>query len=296
MQTITIEHAQIGSLFSLYRQAARKKISWQAPDKPSLAAQVLHLQIDPQHFQKYQQFFAYNAPVPNAPYFYLLAQKAQLWFLTLPQFVFKPMGMVHLGVSFNQLGALELKADYQLQLDLHSVRTCKAGVIFEVRARFVIGDAPVLEINNIYLNRIKNLSPEPLPQLFDFKEDLPESQNEVLYYRQKRIRRYAILSKDINPIHLSRLSARAFGFRRAIVHGMYNVCSIYSVIYQHKLSCAYNPHRSIFAFKSAVFLPATAQLAHQVQNQQCDVVLSGKERVYMLAHFQETTPTGATFG
>lgn len=33
-------------------------------------------------------------------------------------------------------------------------------------------------------------------------------------------RRYARVSGDINPIHLHALSARAFGFRRAIAHGM----------------------------------------------------------------------------
>ena len=34
-------------------------------------------------------------------------------------------------------------------------------------------------------------------------------------------RRYAAVSDDRNPIHLSALSARAFGFPRAIAHGMY---------------------------------------------------------------------------
>ena len=34
-------------------------------------------------------------------------------------------------------------------------------------------------------------------------------------------RRYAAVSGDRNPIHLSALSARAFGFPRAIAHGMY---------------------------------------------------------------------------
>lgn len=34
-------------------------------------------------------------------------------------------------------------------------------------------------------------------------------------------RRYARVSGDVNPIHLSALSARAFGFRRTIAHGMW---------------------------------------------------------------------------
>ena len=34
-------------------------------------------------------------------------------------------------------------------------------------------------------------------------------------------RRYAKVSGDVNPIHLSGLTAKAFGFKRAIAHGMW---------------------------------------------------------------------------
>jgi acyl dehydratase len=34
-------------------------------------------------------------------------------------------------------------------------------------------------------------------------------------------RRYAAVSGDLNPIHLSRLTARPLGYPRAIAHGMY---------------------------------------------------------------------------
>jgi hypothetical protein len=36
-------------------------------------------------------------------------------------------------------------------------------------------------------------------------------------------RRYGFISGDVNPIHMSDLSARAFGFPRAIAHGMWSL-------------------------------------------------------------------------
>nr|WP_255479663.1 MaoC/PaaZ C-terminal domain-containing protein [Quadrisphaera sp. RL12-1S] len=36
-------------------------------------------------------------------------------------------------------------------------------------------------------------------------------------------RRYAAVSGDVNPIHLSALAARAFGFRGAIAHGLWTL-------------------------------------------------------------------------
>src|SRR6478736_7296314 len=36
-------------------------------------------------------------------------------------------------------------------------------------------------------------------------------------------RRYAAVSGDVNPIHLNPLAAKAFGFPRAIAHGMWTM-------------------------------------------------------------------------
>lgn len=43
-------------------------------------------------------------------------------------------------------------------------------------------------------------------------------------------RRYAAVSGDYNPIHLSALSARLFGFRRAIAHGMWTQARALSLL------------------------------------------------------------------
>ena len=41
-------------------------------------------------------------------------------------------------------------------------------------------------------------------------------------------RRYGIISGDVNPIHMSDLTARAFGFPRAIAHGMWSMARLAS--------------------------------------------------------------------
>jgi len=39
-------------------------------------------------------------------------------------------------------------------------------------------------------------------------------------------RRYAVLNGDINPIHLFPLTAKIFGYKSCIAHGMYSVCKL----------------------------------------------------------------------
>jgi acyl dehydratase len=70
-------------------------------------------------------------------------------------------------------------------------------------------------------------------------------------------RRYGQVSGDLNPIHLSALSARLFGFRRAIAHGLWT---------QARALAALMPYEPVaqaqvaVEFKAPLFLPGLASL------------------------------------
>jgi acyl dehydratase len=69
-------------------------------------------------------------------------------------------------------------------------------------------------------------------------------------------RRYAKVSGDVNPIHLTALTAKAFGFRRAIAHGMWVKARALATL-SGRLPSAY---RVDVAFRKPLFLPSTATL------------------------------------
>lgn len=74
-------------------------------------------------------------------------------------------------------------------------------------------------------------------------------------------RRYASVSGDRNPIHLSRLAARAFGFPQAIAHGMWTAArSLASV--ESRLPDAY---RYDVAFRRPVLLPGTVRAGSRTE-------------------------------
>jgi acyl dehydratase len=70
-------------------------------------------------------------------------------------------------------------------------------------------------------------------------------------------RRYAAVSGDRNPIHLHPLTARAFGFRRAIAHGMWTKARCIAAL-EGRLPAAYTVD---VAFKLPVLLPAKVGLS-----------------------------------
>jgi acyl dehydratase len=66
-------------------------------------------------------------------------------------------------------------------------------------------------------------------------------------------RRYAAVSGDHNPIHLYRLTARAFGFRSQIAHGMWSLARCVAAL-ENRLPEAVTVEA---AFRKPVFLPGT---------------------------------------
>ena len=70
-------------------------------------------------------------------------------------------------------------------------------------------------------------------------------------------RRYAAVSGDRNPIHLSAVSARAFGFPRAIAHGMWSAAAVLASM-EGRLPDAV---QADVRFTSPVLLPSTVELA-----------------------------------
>lgn len=70
-------------------------------------------------------------------------------------------------------------------------------------------------------------------------------------------RRYAAVSGDRNPIHMSALAARAFGFKRAIVHGMWTKAACLAGL-EGRLGERFVAD---VAFRQPVLLPATVEYA-----------------------------------
>ena len=72
-------------------------------------------------------------------------------------------------------------------------------------------------------------------------------------------RQYAKVSGDRNPIHMHALSARAFGFPRAIAHGMWSKAHALALLEQQE-GWQTGPVKVSCQFKKPLFLPGTAQL------------------------------------
>ncbi|MDG9708036.1 MaoC family dehydratase [Streptomyces sp. DH10] len=130
------------------------------------------------------------------------------------------LGLVHTSITITRHRVMPATGAYELTVGVEGLaahrRGTEATVVTEVRE----GGAVVWESRSTYLARHRTRRPaEAVPE--EVRKPLPA----VAEWRLAEDvgRRYAASSGDRNPIHLHPLTARLFGFPRAIAHGMWTV-------------------------------------------------------------------------
>ncbi|MCF1595284.1 MaoC family dehydratase [Streptomyces muensis] len=171
------------------------------------------------------------------------------------------LGLVHTHIGITRHQRLTATGTYELSVHIDALvphrRGTEAVVVTEVRE----GEAVVWESRSRYLarHRTDHHRAEPSGAGAGAGET-PEAPKPLPAVAEWRLagdvgRRYGAASGDRNPIHLHPLTARLFGFPRAIAHGMWTVARC--------LAAHGTPERAVVEveFRAPVLLPGTVTYA-----------------------------------
>jgi hypothetical protein len=247
-----------------------------APKLPNISCQKT-IVIQPKHCNKYNTLTQWKpglAALVHPNYFQTLSLPLQLEMLVNKDFPFAPMGLVHVAnqITVNQLP--NQSDSLHLNTRFGNIYLHKKGWLFEV----ITSASPVLKNNlknplmhatSFYLARMKhdNNLINNKPQAPDWLQTLDENQCNVpvvthsMKFASDIGRKYASVSGDYNPIHLYALSAKLFGFKKAIAHGMFSKAIIVS-----RLAGEFAFYKGAFEietlFKQPISLPSEAMLSY----------------------------------
>ncbi len=177
-------------------------------------------EIDGDYLKDYHQLFdtPYQPEQCLLSAFYPLAQRAQLnWFWQHTQT--RLPGIIHLNNRLQQFHAVQVDKPLVLRVSTPGVQQLAGGAQqISVLTEFMQSGGCVISCESGYLlARGTGAPPRTGPRRMPIKnEAFAEVQIDA-----ELIRRYAFLSGDWNPIHLSHFSARLFGAPTQIAHGMY---------------------------------------------------------------------------
>jgi len=130
-------------------------------------------------------------------------------------------GLVHVRNQLTQLRPIGAAEALDLEVWAERFASSRSGATVDLVASVRSAGDEVWHSRSTYLAR-GAYAPEGAPAA---DVDVPVGEVEGIAARWRvpddAGRRYAKVSGDVNPIHLSGLSAKAFGFKRAIAHGMW---------------------------------------------------------------------------
>ncbi|RON03716.1 acyl dehydratase [Pseudomonas brassicacearum] len=200
-----------------WRAATRRKIIGTTLPEDGFRCWV---NVDPKRLAAYRKVcdFTDDGLLPPT-YPHVLAFALQMQLLTAKAFPFPLLGLVHLANRIRILRPLGAVARVQVSVRVQNLQPHAKGAVFELVTRIDDALGPLWEAESQMLCKGVKLAGETIEP----SSDPVLSMNEVTrWWAPSEIgRRYARVSGDYNPIHLSAASARLFGFPRAIAHGLW---------------------------------------------------------------------------
>lgn len=228
---------------------------------PTATYYVDELHIDQDNLEDYRKIcgFADDGKVPPT-YFSVLSQTLQMNMMVKEPFPFAMLGLVHVANSVTQYRPIGERETVAMSVVFDNLRDHDKGQQFDFITTVKSGEEIIWEGSSTYLARGKKSDKtgkaakreKPVYVKPDYKEGGVHSVFEV---PEDIGRRYAFISGDFNLIHLHPLSARAFGFPKAIAHGMWSKAKCLALIAD--LPDAFKVDVS---FKLPILLPAEVEL------------------------------------
>jgi acyl dehydratase len=219
--------------------------------------------VDPDRLAVYDRVCGFDLSDTLPPtYPHMLAFPMHLALMTDGRFPLAAIGLVHIANTITVHRPLRASEPLSLRVWATPLQPHPRGRQFTIRTEAHVGDELVWEESSTNLSRGKGTA-ESCPQGAPGSE-VPSSE-ELPATATWRCpgdlgRRYGSVSGDLNPIHVHALSARLFGFRSAIAHGMWTKARCLAAL-GPRLGGRGHCYTVQVAFRKPILLPATVAFA-----------------------------------
>ncbi len=247
-----------------------------------------NIRINPTHCENYNRVVNWKlgiASVIHPNYLQVLTLPMQLSMMVNKPFPFKPMGLVHLAniIEVNRLP--EQSARLRLKTSFSGLQWHKKGWVFAVLSEGFVDGQLAISGTSFYLSRQKHtivgaqqesegssteakskeIAISDFSVLTNFNEMKTTDYAVDMSLPSGIGRKYARVSGDFNPIHLTAWSAKLMGFKKAIAHGMYSKAMCLSHVLKQQMADQTHPFLTSrmqisTQFMQPIYLPTKCEL------------------------------------
>jgi acyl dehydratase len=210
-----VELPEVPSLGPLYRRAALGMLARRSGSElPGTTLVLRDVHVDRERLGRYAKLCGYRlSDTLPPPYPHVLAFPLAVALMAARDFPFPVIGVVHIANRIEVLRPIDAGERLELTVRAADLRPHDRGRAFDIRATASVGDEVVWRAVSTYLRKEKPGSGRS-----------ETGSTDGIRWRIGRDvgTEYAKVSGDHNPIHTSRLAARAFGYKGPIAHGMWS--------------------------------------------------------------------------
>ncbi|RBY96299.1 hypothetical protein DQ237_10625 [Blastococcus sp. TF02-8] len=214
--------------------------------------------VDPANLAEYARVCRFPlADAVPATYPHMLTFPLQMALMSDRAFPLALPGLVHVRNRIDVVRPVAASETLDLEVWAERFAAHPSGATVDLCASVRAGGDEVWRGRSTYLARGAK-APDGAPES-DVTVSVGDLERSVATWRipDDAGRRYAAVSGDVNPIHLSGLTAKAFGFKRAIAHGMWVKARVLAAL-ANRLPDAFTVD---VGFRKPLFLPSTVTLA-----------------------------------
>ena len=226
-------------------------------DLPDTRLARTGVSVDPGELAAYVRVcgFALGDTLP-VTYPHVLAFPLQVALMSERSFPLALPGLVHVRNRIDVVRPIAAQEALDLEVWAERFARHRSGATVDLCASVSAGGSEVWRGRSTYLARGAS-APEGAPES-DVEVHVGSLGRPVAtwWVPDDAGRRYAKVSGDVNPIHLSGLTAKAFGFKRAIAHGMWVKARALAAL-EGRLPDTLSVD---VAFRKPLFLPSTVTL------------------------------------
>jgi acyl dehydratase len=222
---------------------------------PELTLELHEVAVDRDRLAAYDRVCGFDLRDELPPtYPHMLAFPLHLALMTDGSFPFGAIGLVHIYNRIVQHRPVALGERLSLTVWAGPIEPHPRGRQFSIHSEARAGEELVWEEVSTNLRRESGSEAASAPEVPSAAE-LPAAATWKLPGDLGR--RYGSVSGDLNPIHVHPLSARLFGFKAAIAHGMWTKARCLAAL-ESRLPHAFTVE---VAFRKPILLPATVAFA-----------------------------------
>jgi acyl dehydratase len=263
----------------LYAKAALGAVGHRATTLPDTELAREGVTVDRDHLAGYARVCGFGVgDVLPATYPHVLAFPLQVALMAQRSFPLPLPGLVHVRNRITVHRAVDAAEHLGVVVHAEALRAHPKGAQVDLVARVDAGGATVWEGRSTYLARGATApeGPADAPEPPGIEGGTPAATWRV---DAATGRRYARVSGDVNPIHLHKWTAKAFGFPRAIAHGMWTAARALAALQGRR------PEAFTYdvAFGKPLLLPSTVQLRTRRADAAWDLAVASRKAPHLKA-------------